>query len=376
MPNQRLLVATLPFLAASAAVLAVGDLNPPAGTVAATGKRLTEIEPRIPISATTTPGDLDSVFRIITPGSYYLTGNVAAAVGKHGIEIGTSDVSIDLRGFVVSGVGSSIGFDGIRSSAGSQRNITIRNGSVSEWGGDGINLATLSVSGGLIDGVTLHSNLENGLLVGDTFSVRNCTSRGNGLAGIGTALGCTVSECAANFNGTVGFQLGSQGLVNSSSATNNGTVGIALGFDCNAQDCTAIDNEGDGISGTFSVIIGCTANINTANGIRVAASSRVIGNNCSDNGFGGDGAGIRVVGADNRIESNDCTSNDRGIDIDNAGNVILRNTCSGNITNWDIVANNVFGPIIDRRAPASAAVLGNSAPDASGSTHPNANFTY
>ena len=110
MPNQRLLVATLPFLAASAAVLAVGDLNPPAGAVAATGKRLTEIEPRIPISATTTPGDLDSVFRIITPGSYYLTGNVAAAIGKHGIEIGTSDVSIDLRGFVVSGVGSSSGY--------------------------------------------------------------------------------------------------------------------------------------------------------------------------------------------------------------------------------------------------------------------------
>ncbi len=65
-----------------------------------------------------------------------------------------------------------------------------------------------------------------------------------------------------------------------------------------------------------------------------------------------------------------------GIDVDAAANVILRNMCSGNTTNWSIVANNVVGPIIDRRAPASAAISGNSAPDSTGSTHPNANFTY
>lgn len=41
-----------------------------------------------------------------------------------------------------------------------------------------------------------------------------------------------------------------------------------------------------------------------------------------------------------------------------------------------IVANNVYGPIIDRRAPASAAVLGVSGPGSLGSTDPNANFTY
>jgi hypothetical protein len=40
------------------------------------------------------------------------------------------------------------------------------------------------------------------------------------------------------------------------------------------------------------------------------------------------------------------------------------------------VANNVFGPIIDRSAPASAAVLGNSAASSLGSTDANANFTY
>jgi hypothetical protein len=44
--------------------------------------------------------------------------------------------------------------------------------------------------------------------------------------------------------------------------------------------------------------------------------------------------------------------------------------------NWALVANNVYGPIVDRTAPASAAVSGNAAADASGSTHPQANFSY
>ena len=94
------------------------------------------------------------------------------------------------------------------------------------------------------------------------------------------------------------------------------------------------------------------------------------------NGSGGDGAGIHATGGDNRIEGNNCTGADRGIDVDAAGNIVIKNTCSGNTTNWDIVANNVYGPIIDRTAPASPAVSGNSAASSLGSTDSNANFTY
>lgn len=149
-PSQRLLVATLPFLAVSAAVLAVGDLNPPAGAVAATGKRLTEIEPRIPLSATTTPGDADSLFKITQRGSYYLTGNLDGVVGKSGIEIAASSVSIDLGGFNVDGssvVGSTL--DGIRTSVVAQ-NIRIANGSLTNWPGDGIDLQSNIVVNGSV----------------------------------------------------------------------------------------------------------------------------------------------------------------------------------------------------------------------------------
>jgi len=108
----------------------------------------------------------------------------------------------------------------------------------------------------------------------------------------------------------------------------------------------------------------------------VTINCAVLANACSFNGNGGDGAGIHATDSDNRIEGNNCTGADRGIDVDVAGNIIIKNTCAGNTINWVIAANNVVGPILDRRVPASAAISGNSAPDSTGSTHPNANFSY
>jgi len=123
-------------------------------------------------------------------------------------------------------------------------------------------------------------------------------------------------------------------------------------------------------------VTGCTASSNGGDGVQVFSDCRVTDNTCDSNGSGGDGAGIHATSSDNRIEGNNCTGSDRGIDVDVAGNIIIKNTCSGNTTDWDIVANNVYGPIIDRRAPASAAVVGFAAPSTLGTTDANANFSY
>ncbi|MHC4575495.1 MAG: hypothetical protein ACYS76_15445 [Planctomycetota bacterium] len=76
----------------------------------------------------------------------------------------------------------------------------------------------------------------------------------------------------------------------------------------------------------------------------------VISNNCVANGWGvGNGAGIHAddVGSDdNRIEGNHVTDNDRGIDVDGTGNIIIKNTASGNAgDDYDIVAGNKVGTI-------------------------------
>lgn len=105
-------------------------------------------------------------------------------------------------------------------------------------------------------------------------------------------------------------------------------------------------------------------------------SSCVIrGNSSTSYGVGvRDGTGIHISGADNRIEDNNCTGADRGIDVDAAGNIIVRNTCSGNTTNdWDVVANNV---ILVVNATLAGVVTGSSGGTAPGSTDPNANFSY
>jgi parallel beta-helix repeat protein len=100
------------------------------------------------------------------------------------------------------------------------------------------------------------------------------------------------------------------------------------------------------------------------------------GNTCSNNGNGaGDGANIHATSNNNRIEGNHCTIADRGIDVDVAGNLIIKNTCSGNTIDWVFAADNVFGPIVNRTTPASAAVSG-FAPSSLGVTDGNANFTY
>jgi len=99
-------------------------------------------------------------------------------------------------------------------------------------------------------------------------------------------------------------------------------------------------------------------------------------NTCSQNGNGGDGAGVHATGGDNRIEGNNCTLSDRGIDVDASGNIILKNTCSGNTSNWEIAVGNSLGPIVV--AGTNAAVISGNGPAAStlGSTDPNANFSY
>ncbi|MCL4222042.1 MAG: hypothetical protein KJZ65_11815 [Phycisphaerales bacterium] len=58
--------------------LSAGPPDPPSGPVASSYKTLAEVEPRIAIKATNTPGDANSVFRITQSGSYYLAGDIAA----------------------------------------------------------------------------------------------------------------------------------------------------------------------------------------------------------------------------------------------------------------------------------------------------------
>ncbi|MFH0794250.1 MAG: hypothetical protein V2A74_09500, partial [bacterium] len=86
---------------------------------------------------------------------------------------------------------------------------------------------------------------------------------------------------------------------------------------------------------------------------------------CDQNGLGinNDGAGIHATGAGNRIEGNNVTRSDRGIDVDVGGNFIASNTAHGNTTNFSITGTQTIGPIITATGTITTTI-------------PTANFSY
>jgi len=442
-PTRTRILTAAALALTTAGLLFAGPLSPPAGPVTSTYKTLTEVEPRIAINATNTPGDADSLFKIRQPGSYYLTGNITGVINKHGIELDASGVTLDLNGFELRGIPDTL--DGINVSAFDGVNIAVRNGSLRSWGDCGVDyddnfghppafsLTDLNAasngrhgfstpSGTRVAHCTSLENAGNGFYTLSNSSFVACIARLNGLDGFGTNTNCTFSDCTASSNTNRGFYTGvgstltnctasgnasgfasitsiynacsaadntangfdvaAAGTLNACNAHNNGGIGIDVSSRANVIACSANNNTGIGIraaSGTR--ISGCTVSGNLGVGIQVSGDCLVRDNNLWDNGgatvtF----ANIRATSTDNHIEGNRCSNAPIGIDVAGAGNIIIKNTCSDNTTNWVIAANNIYGPIVDRRIPAplasTPAVNGNAAASTLGSTDPNANFSY
>jgi hypothetical protein len=96
MKNHLVAVLVLTLFAAFNSQLstafAQGSLTP-SGAPAPTMKTLAQIEPRTPVDAAHTPGDISDQFIINQPGSYYLTANIAGVSDEYGIGILTNSIS-------------------------------------------------------------------------------------------------------------------------------------------------------------------------------------------------------------------------------------------------------------------------------------------
>ena len=335
---------------------------------------LDDIEPRIPVDATTTPGDIDAVFKITRAGSFYLTADVLGESGKSGIEIAASRVVLDLKGFALTGVTGSE--DGILVTV-EATDVTVRGGIVRDWGRNGLNLATASnarcndvvASGNQLNGVlcgarsvvadcSVQGNGENGIQAGDGSTVKvcaahdnsgygistgrdslvsDCLTRDNSLYGISAGQGSNICGCTASANGLAGIAAQDGSIVGDCAASFNEDVGIFPGAGSTVSNCTISGNRGDGIRpGDGTTVTGCTMRKNGGSGIQISNGNRITGNTCDSNGA----AGIRALGSNNRIEANNVTDNHRGLEIRAAANAVATNMVRGNRDNYDIIPGN------------------------------------
>ena len=367
-------ILTASALGLGAAFLAVaGPLTPAAGPVASTYKTLTDVEPRIAINAANTPGDGTCVFRITQPGSYYLTGNLTGAPGRVGIIIASNDVTLDLNGYSLRG--NSVGSTGITTDS-PRSNITVRNGVVTNWIFSGISIQTAPGIGFRGEDLTVSSNGQRGLETSEHSQLVRCFVSNNSGYGIAVGQNSIVTDCVARGNTTYGILAGSGALIRNCEARSNNGEGIVVFTGSTVLNCVATANTLVGIDASSGCLVqGCTATGNTTDGIFINAGCTAIGNVCDGNGAGaGVGAGIHVLGIRSRIEGNNLTNNDRGLDVDGPGNIAVRNTASGNsVANWDIAGNN-FGIYIN--GASHVGFVGASGGASMGSTDPNANFSY
>lgn len=358
-----------------------GPLVPPPGPVAATMKPIGDVEPRILVSAATTPGTAASVFFISAPGSYYLGANIVGVPGKHGIEIGASGVSLDLNGFYLTGVPGSL--NGVEATA-PVVDLSVANGVIRAWGGHGIRYESgpgefehlhLTQNGGvgiaadgasLIRHCTASGNGSDGMQVGSGSHVLHCSSRGNAGTGLfASGLGgIAVSNCILSHNTFSGLFALANITVTDTTASSNGDHGIELRSGSTAMRCVTNNNGLDGIHvpmGMTNIIVeSCSAGANTGNGIQIAATSTVRGCNCGHNGA----AGIRVSTSGNRIEANNVASNSQGIVVVQAGNIVIRNSARNHpLGDYSLVAGTAAGPILN-------------AADLLTSSNPHANYSY
>jgi hypothetical protein len=342
-------------------VRAQGSLTPP-GAPAPTMKTLDQIEPRIPIPSLP--------YTITKPGSYYLTTNLVGTSGANGITVSSGSVVIDLNGFALQGVpGSGTGI----AVATTFTNLVFRNGTVTGWGGNGIDGYSSGFPRNLLyEKLTLSANGANGLHTEAGSIIRDCIAIGNGTSGFVSAGGeiidcvarnnsgdgftvnfCSLSHCSSEFNLNNGFTLVSSRALDCDSQLNS--EGISCSGNGNeVRRCRAILNGDDGIvsngSGSGTVIEDCEAANNSSHGIETAGigGAYIAGNNVSLNGAGG----IFISDSNNYIENNHVvtTTGVNGILITSGSyvnTVAVRNVVVGGgspAINYSSAGND-FGPI-------------------------------
>jgi hypothetical protein len=349
--------------------LAQGPLLPPAAP-APSMKSLDQIEARIAIPKSPAVPTAGPHFTISAPGSYYLTGNIEIASGN-GINIGVSNVTLDLNGFaLISTTVTPASGNAIQLTAADLRSIEVKNGHIT---GGAIRTAgspaTFTSAGwsssiGNPTGDTGHNcvfshltieRCQYGIKLLNPAVLKHITATSNRFSGISANSG-SVANCIASLNGEEGIRADG-GTITHCVADENGLTGIHA-VSGTITHSTAHKNTNTGIYASEGTVSTCTATNNGLYGI-YAYSGNVSHSTSHNSG------NVGIYGG-NVTHCHGRSSNGVGIQAQNAsdsagistGDIGLK--CDGNITNCTGTSNNADGIYCDGNAHNSTGTSTNS----------------
>lgn len=277
------------------------------------------------------------------PANIKLAGTLTGIRLTNGITIGSDNVTIDLNDHALVGVAQAL--DGIRVE-GSRTNITLRNGSLQDWPGDGADAG--SAVNSQLRNLNSARNGGAGLRVGEGSLIDGCTARTNILDGIVASPGCRVVDCTTSRNGSEGLIIGTASAIEGCTAFENSANGISAGLGSSIVNCTAYSNGTNGIivvntgflvptNPASARITGCVSRSNAGNGIQTGSRCMIENNNSAGNTL----AQFSVTGTACRIDSNHATGGQRGFLLSGTDNLLIRNSAQGaSVANYDIAAGN------------------------------------
>jgi parallel beta-helix repeat protein len=229
-------------------------------------------------------------------GKATVTGNLQTGRNDEpGITINSDNVTIDLNGFAIIGLGeggttdihaATLGLDDPPDTTGDTRSssdgiyiaqqlgdIIIRDGTIRNWGGEGIDGFARAFNCQFED-LILTANDRDGLSVDSGNIIRNCIARLNGIDGFDGDTGNTYIDCLSAYNGGDGFQSEDSIVITRCHAANNGSDGFDLGSGATITHSLAVDNSSNGFNATSSITIEeCLAEGNGLDGFNSLSGS-------------------------------------------------------------------------------------------------------